>query len=89
MPERAADALAWRFHANQTVEALTDGSVRVSFRAGGMLELAWHLFTWSDAIEILAPESLRALMVAELEKALARHKFPSPLAGEGVCEADG
>jgi len=73
LPERAADALAWRFHANQTVEALADGSVRVLFRAGGMLELAWHLFTWSDAVEILAPESLRALMVEELEKALERH----------------
>jgi len=73
LPERAADALAWRFHANQTVEARTDGSVLVSFRAGGMLELAWHLFTWSDAIEILAPPSLRTLMVEELEKALARH----------------
>jgi predicted DNA-binding transcriptional regulator YafY len=74
LPERAADALAWRFHANQTVEALSDGSVRVSFRAGGMLELAWHLFTWSDDIEILAPESLRAVMVEELEKALRRHR---------------
>jgi predicted DNA-binding transcriptional regulator YafY len=77
LPERAADALAWRFHANQRVEALTDGSVRVSFRAGGMLELAWHLFTWSDAIEILAPGSLRGLMVAELERALRRHATPA------------
>jgi predicted DNA-binding transcriptional regulator YafY len=77
LPERAADAVAWRFHANQTVEPLADGSVRVSFRAGGMLELAWHLFTWSDSIEILAPRSLRALMVAELEKALARHATPT------------
>ena len=74
LPERAADALAWRFHANQVVEPLEDGSVRISFRAGGMLELAWHLFTWSDAIEVLAPESLRLLMVEELEKALRRHR---------------
>ena len=43
-------------------------------RAGGMLELAWHLFTWSDAVEILQPESLRRTMVAELEKSLARHR---------------
>ena len=74
LPERAADALAWRFHVNQVVEPLDDGSVRISFRAGGMLELAWHLFTWSDAIEVLAPESLRLLMVEELEKALRRHR---------------
>ena len=73
-PERAADALAWRFHAHQRVETLPDGSVRIAFRAGGMLELAWHLFTWGDAIEILGPTSLRALMVDELERALARHR---------------
>src|SRR5438034_10547020 len=48
-PERAADALAWRFHANQAVELQADGSVRVEFSAGGLLELAWHLFTWGDA----------------------------------------
>ncbi|HEY5107676.1 MAG TPA: WYL domain-containing protein [Caulobacteraceae bacterium] len=72
---RAADACAWRFHSHQRVEAQDDGSVRVSFRAGGMVELAWHLFTWGDAVEILAPGSLRELMVAELERALARHRL--------------
>ena len=72
-PSRAADAMAWRFHANQRVEQEPDGAVLVAFRAGGMLELAWHLFTWGDAVEILAPASLRALMVEELRRALARH----------------
>ncbi|HWA59743.1 MAG TPA: YafY family protein [Caulobacteraceae bacterium] len=71
--DRAADALAWRFHANQTVESLPDGRVRVTFRAGGMLELAWHLFTWSDAIEVVSPPALKAVLVEELTKALKRH----------------
>ncbi|HEX7758930.1 MAG TPA: YafY family protein [Caulobacteraceae bacterium] len=70
---RRDDALAWRFHANQSVEQLDDGRVRVSFRAGGMLELAWHLFTWSDTVEIVSPPSLKAVMAEELKKALARH----------------
>jgi predicted DNA-binding transcriptional regulator YafY len=74
VPAKAEDALAWRFHANQTVERQSDGSVLVRFRAGGMLELAWHLFTWGDAVEILAPPSLRSVMVEELTKALARHE---------------
>jgi predicted DNA-binding transcriptional regulator YafY len=78
-PERAADALAWRFHANQVVASQDDGSVRVEFRAGGMLELAWHLFTWGDAVEILEPPSLRRVMVEELEKALAQHRAADPL----------
>ncbi len=73
-PERAADALAWRFHANQTVQSQDDGSVLVEFSAGGMLELAWHLFTWGDAVEILEPPSLSRVMVEELRRALARHE---------------
>jgi predicted DNA-binding transcriptional regulator YafY len=73
-PHGAADALGWRFHPNQAVVAQPDGSVLVSFRASGMLELAWHLFTWGDKVEILAPSRLQHLMVAELENALAAHK---------------
>jgi predicted DNA-binding transcriptional regulator YafY len=76
-PEKASDALAWRFHARQSVTQEPDGSVRVVFRAGGMLELAWHLFTWGDAVEILSPPILRETLIAELEKALARHRAPA------------
>lgn len=73
-PEKAEDALGWRFHPTQRVEAQADGSVLVSFTASGMLELCWHLFTWQDQIEIVAPESLRATMIEELARALARHQ---------------
>jgi predicted DNA-binding transcriptional regulator YafY len=73
-PARAQEAMAWRFHARQNVSLEPDGSARVAFRAGGMLELAWHLFTWGDAVEILSPASLRQVMVEELERALARHR---------------
>jgi predicted DNA-binding transcriptional regulator YafY len=50
------------------------GSVLVSFRASGMLELAWHLFTWADKVEILQPASLQTLMETELQNALAAHQ---------------
>lgn len=73
-PHGAADALGWRFHSNQEVAEQPDGSVLVSFRASGMLELAWHLFTWADKVEILAPPRLQALMVSELQNALAAHQ---------------
>ncbi len=73
-PARAHEALAWRFHSRQVVTLEADGSARVAFRAGGMLELAWHLFTWGDAVEILSPASLRRVMIDELERALARHR---------------
>ena len=70
---RADDARAWRFHARQVVETLADGTVEVRFRAGGMRELAWHLFTWGGDVEILAPVSLRSEMVEALRVSLKRH----------------
>ena len=75
--DKADDALQWRFHPDQQVEKAADGSVEVRFRASGMLELAWHLFTWSDQIEVLSPPSLKAILVEELEKALTAHRATS------------
>lgn len=72
-PERAEDALRWRFHPSQTTEPQADGAVIVRFSAAGMLELAWHLFSWGGAVQVLAPDSLRRLMIEELQKALASH----------------
>jgi predicted DNA-binding transcriptional regulator YafY len=45
----------------------------VRFRASGMKELAWHLFTWGDNLRILAPQSLKDAMLTALELALACH----------------
>jgi predicted DNA-binding transcriptional regulator YafY len=73
-PEGAEDARAWRFHATQQLEPQADGGVIVRFRASGMRELAWHLFTWGDKLEVLAPPTLRATLVDELERALGRHR---------------
>jgi predicted DNA-binding transcriptional regulator YafY len=71
---RAADsAKHWRFHVGQTVQPQPDGSVKVAFRASGMRELAWHLFTWGAEVEVLAPDRLRALLVEQLRQALAAH----------------
>ena len=72
-PDAAAEASRWRFHASQTVEPLDDGRVRVRFRARGMRELAWHLFTWGASVKIEAPPRLRDLLKAELEASLAAH----------------
>ena len=73
-PSRADDAVRWRFHPSQVVTREADGSVTVAFRASGMRELAWHLFTWGDAVEIVAPPGLKALMVEELRAALQAHE---------------
>ncbi|MBX7249985.1 MAG: WYL domain-containing protein [Caulobacteraceae bacterium] len=73
-PEGAEDALGWRFHPTQTVEKQADGSVLVSFRASGMLELSWHLFTWGDKVTVVEPARLKERLVSELETALAHHR---------------
>ncbi len=73
-PEAAPDADRYRFHPSQDKEMGEDGSLTVRFRAGGLRELAHHLFTWGDTVEILAPERLRREMVDLLEQALRRHR---------------
>lgn len=60
-PDAANDAAEWVFHPSQTLERQDDGALIVRFRCGGMVELAWHLFTWGGAVEVLAPENEAAL----------------------------
>ena len=73
LPESAEEALSWQFHPTQQVDRQPDGSVRVTFRASGMRELAWHLFTWRDQVEIVAPDRLREVMLEELALSRSRH----------------
>lgn len=83
-PTAAAGALRWRFHVGQTAEREADGSVTVRFRASGMRELAWHLFSWGAEVRVLAPERLRTLLVDELRAALAAHAEPPAAADDGT-----
>ncbi len=76
LPGGMDDFKNYRFHASQTVEDHPEGGVIVRFRASGMLELAWHLFTWGNKIEIVEPVSLRQQMITELRVALAHHEEP-------------
>ncbi len=57
----ARDARQFLFHPSQVVEELPDGAVQVSFRAGGLLEMCWHLFTWGETVEVVEPAELREL----------------------------
>ncbi len=71
-PAAQREAIHWQFHPDQRVEALEDGGFRVRFRASGMLELAWHLFTWRTLVTVEAPERLRQIMREEAAS-LAMH----------------
>ena len=68
-PEGADEARAWRWHPTQSLEAQPDGGVVVRFRASGMRELAWHLFTWGEQVLIVAPERLKTVMAEALAAA--------------------
>ena len=73
-PEAADEARQFQFHPTQTVEDAADGSLIVRFRAGGMLEMCWHLFRWGDRVEVLAPEGLREMLEEQLSEALHQVK---------------
>lgn len=61
-PEAAEQARGYMFHPQQTMEDQEDGSLIVRFSASGQLEMSWHLYTWGDKVEVLGPDSLKALV---------------------------
>ena len=63
-----ARARNWRFHKSQELEEDGDELV-IRFRAGGLREMAEHLFTWGGDLVIEGPEELRAEMRERLERA--------------------
>ena len=60
--EAAERASEWRFHPTQTTELLPDGRLEVRFTASGWLEMAWHLLSWGDSVEVVAPTGLKDLL---------------------------
>lgn len=70
-PEAAAAAEEFLFHPSQKMKKRPDGSLDVKFRAGGLLEMAWHLYCWGDQVKVLAPDALVALVAA------ARQRWPA------------
>ncbi|PKU25054.1 helix-turn-helix transcriptional regulator [Telmatospirillum siberiense] len=65
-PTSAEDARTWIFHPSQTMEDQPDGSLIVKFRAGGLVEMCWHLFTWGGEIEVLEPPELKRMMAEQI-----------------------
>jgi predicted DNA-binding transcriptional regulator YafY len=71
-PEAADDAASWRFHPSQSTAREPNGALTVRFRAGGVQEMCWHLFTWGTAVMVVAPDVLRRTMV-DMAKCEAQH----------------
>ena len=74
-PAAAPDARLYLFHPTQVMTDEPDGSLTVSFRAGGLREMCWHLFRWGEQVHILEPKALRELMVENTSAASSHHQI--------------
>ncbi|WP_372923106.1 helix-turn-helix transcriptional regulator, partial [Roseovarius sp.] len=61
-PAAAATAREFAFHPNQEMVEQEDGGLIVSFEASGLVEMAWHLYKWGNAVEVIEPAALRELV---------------------------
>ncbi|MHA3793042.1 WYL domain-containing transcriptional regulator [Sphingomonas sp. YL-JM2C] len=61
-PDAAGQAQRFLFHPTQTSDIEEDGSLVVRFNASGHVEMAWHLYSWGDAVEVIEPAALAALV---------------------------
>lgn len=52
----AQEASLYIFHPTQSMHRNTDGSLTVKFKAGGRLEMDWHLYTWGKHVKVIKPQ---------------------------------
>ena len=62
------------WHPSQKLERRKDGSVELRMEVGGTTELRNWVLSFGAGAEVLEPESLRAEVAGELERALARYR---------------
>ncbi|KPP98464.1 MAG: putative transcriptional regulator [Rhodobacteraceae bacterium HLUCCA12] len=61
-PAAAKVARDFVFHPRQSFTEEPGGALTVRFQACGWLEMAWHLYQWGDAVEVLAPRELAEMV---------------------------
>ena len=61
-PDAAPTARAFLFHPDQQMIDEADGALTIRFHASGWLEMAWHLYMWGDAVEVVEPGELRDMV---------------------------
>ncbi len=67
----AEEVLRYHFHPSQKVSRMRGGRMRVTFRAGGLTEVCWHLFTQGNDVEVVRPVQLKDLYQRMLRDARA------------------
>lgn len=53
--KKAQEAKNYVFHPSQEMIENKDGTLTVKFKAGGMLEMDWHLYTWGNHVKVIKP----------------------------------
>ncbi len=53
--EVADEAAQYIFHPKQEMIKNKDGTLTVKFKAGGRLEMDWHLYTWGKHVKVIKP----------------------------------
>tara|TARA_R110002072_G_scaffold45140_4_gene125772 strand:- start:4364 stop:5356 length:993 start_codon:yes stop_codon:yes gene_type:complete len=61
-PAAATTAREFEFHPNQETIVQEDGGLIVTFEASGLVEMAWHLYKWGEAVEVIEPAALREMV---------------------------
>ncbi|HTV32042.1 MAG TPA: WYL domain-containing protein [Methylocella sp.] len=73
--EVAEDARAFLFHPTQLFSDEPDGALIVRFTAGGLLEIARHLMSWSGKVTIFAPDRLKEILWQEVQALHRRYQL--------------
>lgn len=71
-PNVADHVRSYRFHPEQEIVDMPDGSVTVRFRSSGHLEMVWALYPWGDSVEVIKPTRVRQMVEGH-----RRGDFPS------------
>ena len=82
-PDAAQDAATFLFHPSQTLAENEDGSLTVRFRAGGLSEMCWHLFTWGTGVTVEEPIELRERLRTMCSDLAEHHTDLSEVNGSG------
>lgn len=68
-----------QWHPTQRIKKLRDGSVEVTFHAGGLDEIAWWVLSWGKEAKVLSPPALVKIMTDQLSKSLKHYFRPNAL----------
>lgn len=62
-----------RWHPTQRTKKLKNGSVQVTFHAGGLDEIAWWVLSWGKEAKVLSPPKLVEIITDQLSTSLKRY----------------